>query len=206
MQFMLDTQSPLASIYTTSTMEHHHFNQTVTILQQQGHNILNKFDDNDYKQVLRNIKHCILATDLAVFFSNRAKLAELVDKQQFSWQTDDHRLLVEAIAMTASDLCASAKPWDIQAKTVSSLLALAIAEVVAEVVIVVVAALEVAVAAVVARAIAAVVVVAVAAVVVVAVEVVAVVVVAVEVVVVVVIAEVVAVVAGAIAGTVPELL
>ena len=188
-------------------MEHHHFNQTVTILQQQGHNILNKFDDNDYKQVLRNIKHCILATDLAVFFSNRAKLAELVDKQQFSWQTDDHRLLVEAIAMTASDLCASAKPWDIQAKTVSSLLAVAIAEVVAEVVIVVVAALEVAVAAVVARAIAAVVVVAVAAVVVVAVEVVAVVVVAVEVVVVVVvIAEVVAVVAGAIAGTVPELL
>jgi len=33
-KFMLDMQSPLASIYTTSTMEHHHFNQTVTILQQ----------------------------------------------------------------------------------------------------------------------------------------------------------------------------
>lgn len=33
-KFMLDTESPLASIYSTSTMEHHHFNQTVTILQQ----------------------------------------------------------------------------------------------------------------------------------------------------------------------------
>lgn len=33
-KFMLDTESPLAAIYSTSTMEHHHFNQTVTILQQ----------------------------------------------------------------------------------------------------------------------------------------------------------------------------
>lgn len=33
-KFMLDTESPLATIYSTSTMEHHHFNQTVTILQQ----------------------------------------------------------------------------------------------------------------------------------------------------------------------------
>ncbi|CAG7730521.1 unnamed protein product [Allacma fusca] len=33
-QFMLDTSSPLANIYTTSTLEHHHFNQTVAILQQ----------------------------------------------------------------------------------------------------------------------------------------------------------------------------
>ncbi|KAJ8979763.1 hypothetical protein NQ317_015240 [Molorchus minor] len=56
-KFMLDTESPLAAIYSTSTMEHHHFNQTVTILQQ-------------------------------------------------------------AIAMTASDLSASSKPWDIQVETV----------------------------------------------------------------------------------------
>lgn len=33
-KFMLDSESPLATIYSTSTMEHHHFNQTVTILQQ----------------------------------------------------------------------------------------------------------------------------------------------------------------------------
>lgn len=33
-KFMSDSESPLAAIYSTSTMEHHHFNQTVTILQQ----------------------------------------------------------------------------------------------------------------------------------------------------------------------------
>ena len=33
-KFMIDIGSPLAAIYSTSTMEHHHFNMTVTILQQ----------------------------------------------------------------------------------------------------------------------------------------------------------------------------
>ena len=51
-KFMLETASPLAAIYTTSTMEHHHFNQTVTILQQDGHNIISHFDKFEYKEVL----------------------------------------------------------------------------------------------------------------------------------------------------------
>jgi cAMP and cAMP-inhibited cGMP 3',5'-cyclic phosphodiesterase 10 len=48
---MLDTASPLATIYTTSTMEHHHFNQTVIILQQEGHNILGKLKSDEFKEV-----------------------------------------------------------------------------------------------------------------------------------------------------------
>lgn len=115
---MLDTESPLASIYSTSTMEHHHFNQTVTILQQEGHNIFGKLTSSEYKQVLSLVKHCILATDLALFFPNKAKLATLVEEEKFSWSVLEHRMLIQAIAMTASDLSASAKPWDIQKKTV----------------------------------------------------------------------------------------
>lgn len=38
--YMKTMSTPLASIYSTSVMERHHFNQTVTILQQDGHNIL----------------------------------------------------------------------------------------------------------------------------------------------------------------------
>lgn len=37
-------------------MEHHHFNQTVTILQQSGHNILGKLSSTEYKQILSLIK------------------------------------------------------------------------------------------------------------------------------------------------------
>ncbi|KAK7066509.1 hypothetical protein SK128_016611, partial [Halocaridina rubra] len=188
-KFMLETESPLAAIYTTSTLEHHHFNQTVTILQQDGHNIFGKLTSNEYKQVLGNIKHCILATDLAMFFPNKAKVNQLLEEKTFDWDNTEHRiaylylcgwrahwkgglqgrerqackeveagevgteetragesgeanepaayagntetvesleaaevevtgLLIEAIAMTACDLCASAKPWDIQVETV----------------------------------------------------------------------------------------
>ena len=38
-KFMIDIGSPLAAIYSTSTMEHHHFNMTMSILQQEGNNI-----------------------------------------------------------------------------------------------------------------------------------------------------------------------
>lgn len=99
-------------------MEHHHFNQTVTILQQEGHNIFAKLNSNEYKQVLGLIKHCILATDLALFFPNKAKLSMLMEEEKFSWSILEHRMLMQAISMTASDLSASTKPWDIQVQTV----------------------------------------------------------------------------------------
>lgn len=55
-KFMLESESPIAAVYSTSTMEHHHFNQTVTILQQDGHNILSKLSSSEYKQILILIK------------------------------------------------------------------------------------------------------------------------------------------------------
>lgn len=85
---------------------------------QEGHNIFSKLTSSEYKQVLSLIKQCILATDLAVFFPNKNKLATLIEEEKFSWSIIEHRMLIQAIAMTASDLSASAKPWDIQVKTV----------------------------------------------------------------------------------------
>ncbi|XP_013384526.1 probable 3',5'-cyclic phosphodiesterase pde-5 [Lingula anatina] len=116
--FMVKSASPLAAVYSTSTMEHHHFNQTVTILQNEGHNIFKNLCSEEYKQVLGDIRHCILATDLALFFGNRARLKDLAENKQLSWDNDDHRHLVQAIAMTSCDLCASFKPWDTQQETV----------------------------------------------------------------------------------------
>ncbi|KAF6201092.1 hypothetical protein GE061_005539 [Apolygus lucorum] len=116
-KFMLETESPLAAIYSTSTMEHHHFNQTVTILQQHGHNIFSQLTNSEYKQVLGCVKHCILATDLARFFPYKSRLQQIVQNNTFSWGNPEHRSLIQAIAMTASDLSASAKPWELQART-----------------------------------------------------------------------------------------
>ncbi|XP_076334863.1 putative 3',5'-cyclic phosphodiesterase pde-5 [Tachypleus tridentatus] len=120
-QFLIQSESPLAAIYSTSILEHHHFNQAVSILQQDGHNILASLSSENYRKVLKNIKHCILATDLALFFPNKAKLKTLIDEDNFSWKNAEHRLLAEAICMTACDLCSSSKPWDQQQRTVKEI-------------------------------------------------------------------------------------
>ncbi|CAF3536071.1 unnamed protein product [Rotaria sordida] len=80
--FMVKSASTLASIYTTSTMERHHFNQTVTILQTESHNIFKHFSSKEYRQMLDEIRHCILATDLALFFENRPKLERIGDEEK----------------------------------------------------------------------------------------------------------------------------
>jgi cAMP and cAMP-inhibited cGMP 3',5'-cyclic phosphodiesterase 10 len=66
-------------------------------------------------------QHCILATDLALFFSNKAKLNVLVEEEKFSWSILEHRMMVNAMAMTAADLSASAKPWEVQSETVKGI-------------------------------------------------------------------------------------
>ncbi|CAI9726207.1 3 3' [Octopus vulgaris] len=117
-QFMKLSESPLAALYTTSTMEHHHFNQTVTILQNEKQNIFSNLTTEEYKEILKIMKECILATDLALFFGNRDKLRKIVDDSAFIWEDKEHRKLLRSITMTGADLCASAKPWDIQKETV----------------------------------------------------------------------------------------
>ncbi|KJH53269.1 putative 3'5'-cyclic nucleotide phosphodiesterase [Dictyocaulus viviparus] len=73
---------------------------------------------SEYKQALSLIKHCILATDLALFFTNRAELSKIIDSGCFDINVDRHRKLTQAILMTGCDLIASAKPWYIQTETV----------------------------------------------------------------------------------------
>eukprot|EP00794_Sanderia_malayensis_P004717 gene4717-5340_t len=116
--WMKNESTPLAAVYTTSTLEHHHFNQTITILQHEGHNIFSHLNSTEYKQVLGYIKDCILATDLATFFGNKARLGEIVANEGFDVQNAQHRKLLRAVAMTGGDLSACAKPWQIQYETV----------------------------------------------------------------------------------------
>ena len=40
------------------------------------------------------MKNCILATDLALFFPNKARLANIVKKNVFDWEHPDHRWVI----------------------------------------------------------------------------------------------------------------
>lgn len=48
--FQTKTDSPLAILYTTSTMEHHHFDQCVMILNSEGNNIFQVRWNADFRK------------------------------------------------------------------------------------------------------------------------------------------------------------
>ncbi|CAL8097274.1 unnamed protein product [Calicophoron daubneyi] len=117
--FMKKYSTPLAALYSSSPMEHHHFNMAITILQQKGHNIFKHFKDATYRNILGVIKHAILSTDLANFWGAKAKLEGILDSDKgVDWSDQSDRMAVIGMALPTCDLCAMYKPWDIQVKIV----------------------------------------------------------------------------------------
>lgn len=116
--FQTKTDSPLAKLYSTSTLEHHHFNHAVIILSTEGHNIFQKLNADEYRQVISYIKHSILSTDLAVNFRQRSTFFPLVERGSLDTSIPDHRDMLKAMMMTACDLNGTTKPWEIQKEVV----------------------------------------------------------------------------------------
>ncbi|XP_056638764.1 cGMP-specific 3',5'-cyclic phosphodiesterase [Diorhabda sublineata] len=112
--FQMKTDSPLAVLYSTSTMEHHHFDQCVMILNTDSNNIFQALSPEDYRKVMRIVETAILSTDLAMYFKKKNKFLELIENGEFDWQSDDKKELLSGMMMTACDVSAIAKPWDVQ--------------------------------------------------------------------------------------------
>ncbi|CAK1541136.1 unnamed protein product [Leptosia nina] len=114
--FQTKTESPLAILYSTSTMEHHHFDQCVMILNSESNNIFQALSPVDYKCVMRVVETAILSTDLAMYFKKKSKFLELVENGEFDWQSPEKKELLCGMMMTACDVSAIAKPWEVQHK------------------------------------------------------------------------------------------
>ncbi|VDI45847.1 cAMP and cAMP-inhibited cGMP 3',5'-cyclic phosphodiesterase 10 [Mytilus galloprovincialis] len=112
---------PLANLYSTSVMEQHHYRQTVTILQTEGTDIFSFMTADDYKEMLEQIRHNILATDLALYFANQKTLSGYIKDGTFDIETPHMRTHAKALMMTGADLCACAKPWATQQETTKNL-------------------------------------------------------------------------------------
>ena len=54
--FFKKLKLPLAALYSTSTMEQHHYKQTITILHSEGHDILSFMTSEQHRLTLENIK------------------------------------------------------------------------------------------------------------------------------------------------------
>ncbi|KAM6126673.1 cAMP and cAMP-inhibited cGMP 3',5'-cyclic phosphodiesterase 10A [Pterocles gutturalis] len=114
---------PLAALYSTSTMEQHHFSQTVSILQLEGHNIFSNLSSSEYEQVLEIIRKAIIATDLALYFGNRKQLEELHQSGVLNLKNQAHRDRVIGLMMTACDLCSVTKLWPVTRLTANDIYA-----------------------------------------------------------------------------------
>ncbi|KAJ8920329.1 hypothetical protein NQ315_011991 [Exocentrus adspersus] len=112
--FQTKTDSPLAVLYSTSTMEHHHFDQCVMILNTDSNNIFQALSPEDYRRVMRMVETAILSTDLAMYFKKKNKFLELIENGEFDWQSEDKKELLSGMMMTACDVSAIAKPWEVQ--------------------------------------------------------------------------------------------
>ncbi|XP_028330453.1 cGMP-specific 3',5'-cyclic phosphodiesterase isoform X3 [Gouania willdenowi] len=113
---------PLAHLYCHSTMEHHHFDQCLMILNSPGNQILSGLSLDEYKATLKMIERAILATDLALYMKRRGEFFELTKNSQFVWEDDNHRDLLRSMLMTACDISAITKPWPVQ-KRIAELVA-----------------------------------------------------------------------------------
>ncbi|KAK8379681.1 hypothetical protein O3P69_019581 [Scylla paramamosain] len=115
--FQTKTDSPLAILYSTSTMEHHHFDQCVMILSQDSNNIFQCLQPEDYRRVMTLVENAILSTDMAMYFKKKNTFLELSDNGEFDWQSEEKKNLLCGMMMTACDVSAIAKPWEVQHKT-----------------------------------------------------------------------------------------
>ncbi|XP_072499950.1 cAMP and cAMP-inhibited cGMP 3',5'-cyclic phosphodiesterase 10A isoform X3 [Notamacropus eugenii] len=114
---------PLAALYSTSTMEQHHFSQTVSLLQLEGHNIFSSLNSSEYEQVLEIIRKAIIATDLALYFGNRKQLEEMYQTGSLNLNNQAHRDRVIGLMMTACDLCSVTKLWPVTRLTANDIYA-----------------------------------------------------------------------------------
>ncbi|KAJ8354458.1 hypothetical protein SKAU_G00220250 [Synaphobranchus kaupii] len=118
--FQAKSGSALAQLYGTSaTLEHHHFNHAVMILQTScsglllGHNIFANLCSKEYSNMMQLLKQAILSTDLTLYFQRRTKFFECVLSGEFSWKDEQHRELLRSMLMTSCDLGAVTRPWEI---------------------------------------------------------------------------------------------
>ena len=81
--FMTRAHNPIGELYNAgSVMEQHHLSYTVTLLSDPQLNVLADVDPALYPAVMQQIRHVILATDLAVHFRTRGAIRRLAESIQ----------------------------------------------------------------------------------------------------------------------------
>lgn len=89
--FQSKMDSPLAILYTTSTLEHHHFDQFLMITSTAENNIFSGLSTEDYREAIMIVEKAILSTDLALYFRKKDLFLETANRGEIDWQERDKK-------------------------------------------------------------------------------------------------------------------
>ncbi|XP_072293418.1 cone cGMP-specific 3',5'-cyclic phosphodiesterase subunit alpha'-like [Eucyclogobius newberryi] len=124
--YQTKSMSPLARLHSTSVMERHHLEYSKTLMENEKLNIFQNLQKRQFETVQRLFEVCIIATDLALYFKKRTMFQKIVDqvheikddKEVINYISNNptRKEIIMAMMMTACDLSAITKPWEVQSK------------------------------------------------------------------------------------------
>nr|XP_033782776.1 rod cGMP-specific 3',5'-cyclic phosphodiesterase subunit alpha isoform X3 [Geotrypetes seraphini]XP_033782777.1 rod cGMP-specific 3',5'-cyclic phosphodiesterase subunit alpha isoform X3 [Geotrypetes seraphini]XP_033782778.1 rod cGMP-specific 3',5'-cyclic phosphodiesterase subunit alpha isoform X3 [Geotrypetes seraphini] len=124
--YQMKSSNPLAKLHGSSILERHHLEFSKTLLSDESINIFQNLNRRQFDHVIHMMEIAIIATDLALYFKKRTMFQKIVDQSK-TFESEDawteymildqtRKEIVMAMMMTACDLSAIAKPWEVQSK------------------------------------------------------------------------------------------
>lgn len=108
--FLIATNNPLANLYNNqSVLENHHWRFALCIFKESE--LFAHFKPNIYDQMKEQLKHLILATDIARQNEYLKRFKDLTASPQFSMANCQDRALVLQMALKCADLGNPCRPW-----------------------------------------------------------------------------------------------
>ncbi|XP_057704434.1 cone cGMP-specific 3',5'-cyclic phosphodiesterase subunit alpha'-like [Corythoichthys intestinalis] len=124
--YQTKSASPLAKLHSSSVMERHHLEYSKTLMEDENLNIFQNLQKRQFETVQHLFEVCIIATDLALYFKKRTMFQKIVDSMEAIPDEKDkinhisnnptRKEIIMAMMMTACDLSAITKPWEVQSK------------------------------------------------------------------------------------------
>uniref|UniRef100_A0AAR2KYB4 Phosphodiesterase n=1 Tax=Pygocentrus nattereri TaxID=42514 RepID=A0AAR2KYB4_PYGNA len=131
--YQVKSQNPLAKLHGSSILERHHLEFGKFLLADESLNIFQNLNRRQTEHVFHLIDIAIIATDLALYFKKRTMFQKIVDLSEtyedekkwvdFMSLETTRKEIVMAMMMTACDLSAITKPWEVQSKVALSVAA-----------------------------------------------------------------------------------
>uniref|UniRef100_A0A665VF50 Phosphodiesterase n=1 Tax=Echeneis naucrates TaxID=173247 RepID=A0A665VF50_ECHNA len=131
--YQVKSGNPLAKLHGSSILERHHLEFGKFLLADESLNIYQNLNRRQVDHVIHLMDIAIIATDLALYFKKRTMFQKIVDlsktyEEEKKWVDfmsleTTRKEIVMAMMMTACDLSAITKPWEVQSKVALSVAA-----------------------------------------------------------------------------------